>query len=1178
MDETTKFRMAIAAIIVVSLAISGIMVTIIGYYVGFVVIGAEPGTITTMHIYDVRPAYYWHGFYGVAVMVQEFSITQRYTVDDYGVDLLNLLFPCLEYGEQHEIYAAPSPEIDWGSVKPATPEFIDEYFNITMSYMGAVNTFTENMTVELGNRNITNVPSTHTFVKSGPQQERFDLGILQDGNGVPIFVTHIEDFVEGFTGDVVNYQLMVARPIDEEITYYFFTDPFDSCPEGWGEREPPGNVTGVVTDKATGAPLAYTRVIVGGAMTVTSNNGTYHLSVEAGTYHIVALKVGYNNYVSNVTIFPGQETVKDIQMEKSQEQAKVTQAGGGGTGKGPGKAVGPGIGPYLEKPKKREGIDHFISTKEVKRTMRLNQFYEQEIYVFNYANKTAELNIKVEGDVSDKVEVDKTKLFVKPDSHESFKITIFGRGVPGQYNGSIKLFGTFDDKIPLQILLSSKEKLPIEALLLDVSPVTLRIYQGSLLKFKVDLRNLLTEERYNVTLSYYLKDPRYNLTTFLGRDNYPVKTSLSIIKSYRVPKDLPLGDKIVEVRADYLNVTTEARTVVTVVEPFYMYKLFGKVRVWWLFVLFALIILLTILIIYVRKKIEEKKRYHLKVAYKTLPQKGPPRNVYIGKIAESNKPAYFDLNKLTTHAIVAGSTGGGKTISAQVLVEECLKNNVAVVVFDPTAQWSGFLRKCESESMLKHYPKFGLKKSDARAFDGNVRQIQDAREKINLKKFFRPGEIQVFTIDKLDPRDIDVFVTNTVREVFHEHFDEAQELKYLMVYDEVHRLLPRFGGSGEGFIQIERACREFRKWGIGVLLVSQVLTDFASQIKANINTEIQMRTRDEGDLKRIATKYGKEVLRSLVKATVGTGMLENPAWNYGKPYFVTFRPILHSVHRLTDEELAKYNKYNQIIDDLEYQLEQLKDNGEDVFDLELELKLALDKVKSGNFNMVDIYLETLKPEVEKRWKKLGKKPKHREIELVDLREIQRAVEQARKEREKYLKQKQGTAETKATAEVAKQSKFEVVYSGNQAISFDNGLTAMSLNELIDVLEAMDDETYARHVNENKNDIADWVEKVVGDAGLAEKLRGKSRVEAIEVLKLAKMEEEKKQTQQSKSTQSETPVESGEGGSEGESEEEIFESDDSFDTSKFDGATATPKQEQPLSGVSEENEEEREQLP
>ncbi len=1139
MEGEWKLKAGIAGIILVTLILSGMGLMIVQYYVGYAVLQGEGGTITKMNIADVRLANYWHGFFGVAVMVQEFDYQQKYEIDEYGIDIYNLLFPCLESGESHEVYAALTPDINWETIGPANPEYFDNYFDIA-HLQSASYAFTDNITIELGNRNITGIPATYLFVNSSSQKEKFAQGLLQDGNGNPIIVTNVEGFTAGFTGDVINYQLMVPAWPDLETMYYFFTDPFDTCPEGFGQLEPPGNVTGVVTDATNGNPIAYARVVVAGGIAVTGANGTYMMAVQGGTWKAIAMANNYFNKVLNVTIYSGKTTILNIPLEREAEVSESTRtSSGSGSGVGPGQSVGPGIGPYLEEPKKTEGIDHFITTQKIDRTLRMGQFYEDEIFIFNYGSKAVELDIEVAGNVSDVIGIDKEKLYVKPDSHESFMVTVFGKGAPGKYNGSIKLYGTFDDEIPVELLLTTKEKLPIEALLLDVIPLTPKIFRGGQLKFKTDLRNLLTDLRYNVSLSYYLMNPRENGSYYLGSDFKPLKTSLSLIKNYNLPKNLTLGDHILNIRAEYLNITTEANTVVTLGDPFYKKKIFGVIPAWVIGLFIGLIGVGAFLLWFVKKKLEDKKRYHLKVSMKTLPQKGPARNVYMGKIAETNKATYFDLNKLTTHAIVAGSTGGGKTISAQVLVEECLKNNIAVVVFDPTAQWSGYLRKCEAESMLKLYPDYGLKREDARAFDGNIRQIQDAREKIHLKKFFKPGEIQVFTIDKLDPKDIDLFVTNTVREVFHEHFDEEPELKYLMVYDEVHRLLPRFGGSGEGFIQIERACREFRKWGIGVLLVSQVLTDFASQIKANINSEIQMRTRDEGDLKRIATKYGKEVLRSLVKAQVGTGMLENPAWNMGKPYFVQFRPILHSVHRLTDEELAKYNKYNEIIDDMEFQIAQLKKLEEDVFDLELELKLALDKVKSGNFNMVDIYLEGIKPEIEKRWTKIGKKPEHKQIELVDLSEIEQAVEQARSEREKYMKDNK--KEEKSAPKVKEQTIFEKTIDVDKAINFDNGATVMNLVELCDVLESMDDETYARYVTEEKNDIADWIKSTFNAPELAEKLIGKTKNEAIEQLKMAKIESEKK----NKGT---APTDELEEGSE-DDEDDLFGSD-GLDTSKL----------------------------
>ena len=141
-----------------------------------------------------------------------------------------------------------------------------------------------------------------------------------------------------------------------------------------------------------------------------------------------------------------------------------------------------------------------------------------------------------------------------------------------------------------------------------------------------------------------------------------------------------------------------------------------------------------------------------------------------------------------------------------------------------------------------------------------------------------------------------------------------------------------------------------------------------------------MRTRDEGDLNRIKTKYGEEFLQSLVKASVGVGMFVNPAYNHANPYFINFRPILHNTRRLSDEELDRYNQYNDQVEELEYQVEQLEELKIDVFDLKMELKLVKDKIMVGNFSVVDIYLEGLKPRIVKQWEKLGKTPKKKQIE------------------------------------------------------------------------------------------------------------------------------------------------------------------------------------------------------
>lgn len=206
--------------------------------------------------------------------------------------------------------------------------------------------------------------------------------------------------------------------------------------------------------------------------------------------------------------------------------------------------------------------------------------------------------------------------------------------------------------------------------------------------------------------------------------------------------------------------------------------------------------------------------------------------------------------------------------------------------------------------------------------------------------------------------------------MFSIQWPESRKLKLLVVYDEVHRLLPKYAKEigatleGGGYLAVERACREFRKWGIGLVMISQVLLDFKGAIRAVIATETQLRTKYEGDLNRIKTKYGWEYATTIPKLEIGTGMIQNPEYNDGKPWFIKFRPLLHDTFRLSEEELDAYENYTKEIAELEEKIEKLKKKGIDTYDMELELKLATDKVKTAQMRMAETYIDSIKTRIK----------------------------------------------------------------------------------------------------------------------------------------------------------------------------------------------------------------------
>ncbi|MDY6788541.1 MAG: hypothetical protein SVV03_01115, partial [Candidatus Nanohaloarchaea archaeon] len=148
------------------------------------------------------------------------------------------------------------------------------------------------------------------------------------------------------------------------------------------------------------------------------------------------------------------------------------------------------------------------------------------------------------------------------------------------------------------------------------------------------------------------------------------------------------------------------------------------------------------------------------------------------------------------------------------------------------------------------------------------------------------------------------------------------------------------------------------------LMISQVISDFPGQIRSNIGTKIQMRTRYRGDLEFYKTKYGIKTVRKIVKENVGTGMIQNAEYNKGDPYFINFRPLKHSPHRLTNKELDKYEEYNKEIDKIEKELDRLEEKGEDTFYARSTLSLAKKNLRKGMFDLVEIYLKEVKGNIE----------------------------------------------------------------------------------------------------------------------------------------------------------------------------------------------------------------------
>ncbi len=867
-------------------------------------------------------------------------------------------------------------------------------------------------------------------------------------------------------------------------------------------------VRGIVKDTG-GTTISGANISAGDSSTLTNSSGQYYFSplLVRGTQPIISVKADYDNYVGFLTV---NSTTSIIDYNITMEPANLNQYLNPPTEAAGVDAAGTKTEDETSQARteaEKAGQDFWISAAEINKQIRENTFVEEKISIYNFKSGGMNIVFSIIGEqIEDIIKIDKSALSIGSNTFDSVILTIYGTKQIGTYKGKLKITGDLDVEVPVNIEIVPK-RLPVETLVMEIELFEDSVNIGDDLKYRLNLQNLLTDQGYKVKLKHLIYEyGDSNKSQIIAEENEEVeiKNSLSLIKEFDI-KNVSDGKYLVSIEAEYLGLYSNVASPFEITRPIYLYSFFG-IPLWIIFIIISAFSFILLNLFIYKRQAEKKKRYHLALRLDTLPKPGE-RSIKLGKIAEKNIDAFYNMDDLTTHAIVAGATGGGKSIAAQVFVEEMLLKGIAVIVFDPTAQWSGMLRKCDDKRMMSFYPKFGLKPSDAKAFPGNVRQITNYLESLDINKYVNPGQIQVFTMNKMEPKQIDIFVAGVISNIFKSDPKEFPGLRVILVFDEVHRLLPKFGGSGKGFLQIERACREFRKWGLGVMLVSQVLSDFVGEIKANINTECLMRAAEEKDLERIKERYGLDALKSLVRADVGTAMLQNAEYNKGLPYFVNLRPILHNTRRLSDEVLDKYNQYNDTIDDLDYQIQQLEQEKIDIFDLKMELKLVKDKLMTGNFTVVDIYLEGLKPRVEKNWQTIGKQPKKRELKLIDVAELESALAKANAEKLKWQAQNAKTEEAKQEKAI---DKGAIIV---KPITFDNGLMVSSLNELKDVMPTFDDSVFKIHVNDNKNDIADWIGKEI-DADLGKKVKDvKTKQEIMAIIqnfgKEVKAEEVKK---------------------------------------------------------------------
>jgi hypothetical protein len=232
----------------------------------------------------------------------------------------------------------------------------------------------------------------------------------------------------------------------------------------------------------------------------------------------------------------------------------------------------------------------------------------------------------------------------------------------------------------------------------------------------------------------------------------------------------------------------------------------------------------------------------------------------IGYVCDRNmqptvNPVSLTEELLLHHVLITGMTGSGKTSIALKIVSEVRKIGKPVLVVTPQpGPW---------------------KKMGVHVLTDEDEELKDAINLLDIRSFARDLEETSKTLSSL----VDFF----------SHSEETEELRLLVVFDETHRLM-----AYEELTRIlDTAARELRKYGVGLVFISQSCFDFVRGIRGDIHTHIAMRTVWSNDLTYMKQhsnlpKGNENFFEALRHSANGIGLFYSHFFGHATPYYCKF--------------------------------------------------------------------------------------------------------------------------------------------------------------------------------------------------------------------------------------------------------------------------------------------------
>ncbi|MBI4362861.1 MAG: hypothetical protein HY558_06765 [Euryarchaeota archaeon] len=254
----------------------------------------------------------------------------------------------------------------------------------------------------------------------------------------------------------------------------------------------------------------------------------------------------------------------------------------------------------------------------------------------------------------------------------------------------------------------------------------------------------------------------------------------------------------------------------------------------------------------------------------------------LGLTQEGPRPAAATLAPRPGVGIVMGATGSGKSLAAMAVAEEFLLQGLPVVAVDPTGQWRGFGKRLKRRDLRGLYRKFGMKRPQR--FPARVVPVEDPDQEMDMGA--APGSITVLSGPGLRPGEVDRLVARLA-----DHYQRAPPPGGLVVFEEVHRVSPRYGGE-RGLEALGRLAREAETRGFLLLLVSQLISDLPPEALRSPALHLQMYVKVPEEVERAGRLLGVPS-RLVTGLAPGEGLLKTGTASAVR---IAVRPPFHEPH------------------------------------------------------------------------------------------------------------------------------------------------------------------------------------------------------------------------------------------------------------------------------------------